>query len=89
MVTLSSILAWKISWTEDTGRLQVTSTEVAKSRTQLRARAHEASPSNSCRVVDSSWLVLAIDWREDTEGSGLKSGKMGWSTSLLHTYVLL
>ena len=60
-----------------------------ESDTTARAHTHEASPSNSCRVVDSSWLVLEIDWREDTEGSGLKSGKMGWSTSLLHTYVLL
>ena len=46
MVTHSSILAWKISCTEETGRLQVTSMGVTKSRTQLcmcvhaRARTH-------------------------------------------------
>ena len=46
MATHSNILAWKISCTEETGRLQVTSMGVAKSRTQLcmcvhaRARAH-------------------------------------------------
>ena len=34
MATHSSILAWKISWTEEPGRLH-TVHEVAKSRTQL------------------------------------------------------
>ena len=38
MTTHSSILAWRISWIEETGRLHVHG--IAKSRTQLSDGAH-------------------------------------------------
>ena len=39
MATLSSIIAWRIPWTEEPGRLP--STSFAKSRTQLSAQTHK------------------------------------------------
>ena len=58
MAILSSILAWRISWTEERGGLQ--STGVAKSRTGL---SHEHS-----RFPELIWLGRALQYLLEATG---------------------
>ena len=64
MATYSSILGWKIPWTEGPGGLQSMASQ--KSRTQLSERARDSMPHSlnhsNCIVIwqsNSSSLVLS------------------------------
>ena len=65
MATHSSILAWKIPWTEEPGRLQ---SGVTKSRTQLSDFTHPpflplANPINKCKYICSYSYLLPSNLR--------------------------
>ena len=54
MATCSSILAWKIPWIEEPGRLQSTGSQ--KSWTQLRSFTHYVNAGNSKKNYQASWF---------------------------------
>ena len=75
MVTHSSILVWRIPWTEEPGGLQ--SMEVAKSQTQLKRLSTHArvSGQKECSVPESIW-------RELWEGKGYPLQYSGLENSM-------
>ena len=91
MATYSSILAWRIPWTEEPGRLQRVQ-RVAKSWTQLKqfstnTRAFtliqmisvlEGDPEINFKKLQTSSVALIICWLAISRGSKEGLGKCGF-----------
>ena len=86
MATHSSILAWKVSWTEEPGRLQFIGSHPAIQETQeMQAQSlGQEDPLEEETATPSGILAWRIPW---TEESGRLQSKGSDTTEPLSTYV--
>ena len=81
MATHSSVLAWKIPWTEEPGGLQSRgsqsdTTEHAHMRTltvQVKRRNNCHARMHPCEVPEALWEVIAKHFIYDIEGNSTKN----------------